>query len=300
MLVAEPAHVQPYDFRRPNKLNREHYRALQIVGETFARQLTTVLSTSLRTICQAAVDDVAQQTYDEYVQGLPNPTLLTVLDLAPLKGFSMFTLPTGITMSVIDRLLGGTGTGTMPERPPTEIELRLLRGVIERAMRELAYAFESITPITPTITRSETNPQFAQVAASTDMIIVLTFSVRVDEQRDSCTLALPFTSIAPALDLTTRSSSHDPDGRAQEIRAAVEESLAQADLAMRVRFNQVELPSRQVAALRPGDILPLGHAVDAPLVVEVAGLPRFLATPGTRGKRVACLITDTIGEVTIP
>ena len=39
---------QPFDFRRPSKFSRDHARALQIVNETFARQFTTILSTTLR------------------------------------------------------------------------------------------------------------------------------------------------------------------------------------------------------------------------------------------------------------
>ena len=47
MARGNPPSVVPYDFRRPNKFNREHQRALQIASETFARQFTTVLSLSL-------------------------------------------------------------------------------------------------------------------------------------------------------------------------------------------------------------------------------------------------------------
>ena len=41
MARGNPPTVVPYDFRRPNKFNREHQRALQIASETFARQFTS-------------------------------------------------------------------------------------------------------------------------------------------------------------------------------------------------------------------------------------------------------------------
>jgi len=58
-----------YDFRRPNKLPGARPR-LQIASETFARQFTTVLSTTLRTVSQCS-KGIHQLTYDEYIGTSP-------------------------------------------------------------------------------------------------------------------------------------------------------------------------------------------------------------------------------------
>ncbi len=294
MLVTRPAKIETYDFRRPNKLNREHIRALEIVGETFARQLTTVLATSLRTGVTTTMDEIGQLTYDEYVRELPSPTMLTVLDLPPLKGAGMFHLPASLTMGIVERLLGGNGSGATPLRAPTEIELRLLTNVLTRVFDKLAYAFEAITTLKAALNRVETNPQFAQVAAPTDMIVAISFTVRLDGVPSSISLAVPFTTLQPVLDEATNRNAVDDDSLAHELRTALEGSVHTAGLEVRVRFDEIVLPSRRIAALAPGDVLPLDQALDQPLTVEVAGLPRFEATAGTRGKRVACLVTGTI------
>lgn len=300
MLVTTPANVSVYDFRRPNKLNREHVRALQIVAETFSRQLTTVLSSALRTGVQTTFDDVSQFSYDEYIRELPNPTLLTVIDLPPLKGSAMFHLPPSLTMGIVERLLGGRGPGDgpVPERAPTEIELRLLRGLLERVFRELAYSFESLVAVRPVLNRTEINPQFAQVASATDMVVVIAFTVKVEGRPSSVTLGVPFSSLQPVLDDVTERNQVDREGLGSEVTEALANSMQRATIDMRVRFDELLVPSRVLANLRPGDVLPLEHPVDQPLIVEVAGVPRFLGTAGTRGKRVACLLTDTTGEVT--
>ena len=100
-----------YDFRRPNKFTREHVRALQIASETFARQFTTVLSTTLRTVSQVQAKGIHQLTYDEYIRDVPNPTYLAILSLPPLAGASIFHLPLPVVMTAVDRLLGGPGAG---------------------------------------------------------------------------------------------------------------------------------------------------------------------------------------------
>jgi len=300
MLVTRPAKVSTYDFRRPNKLNREHVRALEIVGETFARQLTTVLGTSLRTGVTTSMDDISQYTYDEYVRELPNPTLLTILDLPPLKGSALFHLPASLTMAIVDRLLGGTGGGQAPARAPTEIELRLLINLLDRVLDRLGVAFDPLVPVRPQLNRTESNPQFAQVSAPTDMVVVTAFTVKIDGSASPVSLAVPFTTLAPVLEQATNRNKVGDDELATELRLALESSLRHTGLEVRVRFDEITLPSRRIATLRTGDVLSLDQPLDQPLTVEVAGLPRFLATAGTKGKRVACLVTDTIGEVTAP
>lgn len=298
MLVTDPANVTVYDFRRPNKLNREHVRALQIVAETFSRQLTTVLSSALRTGVHTTFDEVGQLSYDEYIRELPNPTLLTVLDLPPLKGSAMFHLPPSLTMGIVERLLGGTGSSAaVPERAPTEIELRLMHNLLGRVFRELAYSFESLVAVQPVLNRTEINPQFAQVASATDMIVVIAFTVKVDGNPSSVTLGVPFTALAPALEEVTERNQVDREGLGDHVVNALTGSMQRATVDLRVRFDELHVPSRVLAGLRPGDVLPLEHPVDQPLIVEVEGVPRFLGTAGTRGKRVACLLTDTTGEV---
>src|SRR3546814_20594781 len=123
----------PYDFRRPNKFNRDHVRALEIVGETFARQFTTVLSTSLRAVSQVQLVSVGQLTYDEYVRETDNPTFLGVIALDPLPGSSLLHIPLDIVIAMFARFLGGTPEGAMPSRPPPELEAGLLPALPPRA-----------------------------------------------------------------------------------------------------------------------------------------------------------------------
>src|SRR4051812_39276271 len=110
--VPQRGEVRPFDFRRPNKLNRDHLRNLQIVHETFARQFTTVLSSTLRTVAHVSVTSIDQLTYDEYVRSTPNPTFLAILSTPPWTGTSAFQLPLKITLTAIDLLLGGHGKGS--------------------------------------------------------------------------------------------------------------------------------------------------------------------------------------------
>lgn len=288
----------PYDFRRPNKFNREHVRALQIVSETFARQFTTVLSTTLRAVSQVGAKSIGELTYDEYIREVPNPSLLAVLSLAPLTGASILHIPLPVVMAAVDRLLGGKGSGMVPRRPLTDIETALARNLVGRVLRELAYAFESLTNLEPQVLSLESNPQFAQIASPTDMVVVLEYDVRIGSDQGDATLCIPFASLQPVLDDLTGNAflagrvSSDPGA----VRLALAERLGAAPATLSVRFDPVRLSMAEIVDLRPGDVLPLHHPVGADLAVSVDGVRCFTATPGRRGKRLACLITGTAEE----
>lgn len=297
-----PASATPvvYDFRRPNKFTREHVRALQIASETFARQFTTVLSTTLRTVSQVQAKGIHQLTYDEYIRDVPNPTYLAILSLAPLAGASIFHLPLPVVMTAVDRLLGGPGAGPALHRPLTEIEQSLMRDLLGRVLRELAYAFESLTALEPVVLHQESNPQFAQIGSPSDMVIVFVYDLRIGGQAGEATLCVPFASLQPVLDEVAANSllAGRVEADAESVRESLAGRMGAAPVTVSVSFPPVTLALSDIVDLRPGDVLPLEHRVDAPLEVSVGGLPRFAARPGRRGKRLACVITSVAAKET--
>lgn len=289
-----------YDFRRPNKFTREHVRALQIASETFARQFTTVLSTTLRTVSQVQAKGIHQLTYDEYIRDVPNPTYLAILSLAPLAGASIFHLPLPVVMTAVDRLLGGPGAGPALHRPLTEIEQSLMRDLLGRVLRELAYAFESLTALEPTVLHQESNPQFAQIGSPSDMVIVFVYDLRIGGQAGEATLCVPFASLQPVLDEVAANSllAGRVEADADSVRESLASRMGAAPVTVSVSFPPVTLALSDIVDLRPGDVLPLEHRVDDPLEVSIGGLPRFAARPGRRGKRLACVITSVAAKET--
>jgi flagellar motor switch protein FliM len=288
-VTAQPA---LYDFRRPNRFSREHVRALQIVNDTFARQFAMVLSTALRVSCQVSVNSVRQYTCDEYTRTLPNPSLLAVLHFEPLAGAGVLQLPMGIVMSVVDRLLGGPGGPDQPNRPLSDIEVGVVRQLLQRIVNELTYAFDSLTPVNPGVSSLESDPQFLQIAAPSDAVMLSEYSVRIGDQQATSTLCIPFATLQPALDALT--ASQVTHRRADELAArAVERQLNAVPVELSVAFQVVSVTSAELLALVVGDVLPLRHPVATPLAVLADGVQVAAAVPGSHGQHLACQIVST-------
>ena len=282
---------RPYDFRRPTKLGRDHVRALQMVFETFARQWTTVLTSTLRTVAQVNVASIEQLTYDEYIGTLDNPTLMHLLSVEPLVGAAVLEFPIALAMSSVDHLLGGPG-GTQPDRPLSDIESTLLRGLVERVLNEFRYAFEPLAHIEPVLSGIEYNPQFAQAATASDMVIVASFDLRVGAEESIATVCLPFAAVFPLLEISLGHGVTTERERVARMAAAraVAARLEHVPVEVGVRFRPAVLGPESLVDLAVGDVLRLPHKVSAPLSVTAADVTFAHAVAGAQGKRLACLV----------
>jgi flagellar motor switch protein FliM len=289
---------QPYDFRRPTKLSREHVRTLQIAYETFARQYATLLTTSLRVVSHVGLVSVEQLTYDEYVSALENPTVMATFTAEPLPGVGIMELSLATAMTYVDHLLGGPGSADQPSRPMTDIESMLVRGILDRALAEFRYAFESLVAVTPKLGAIEYNPQFLQIAAPSDTVVVASFEMRVGMTECLATLCIPFNSLLPRLQTAVGRGPLSNQQRAARDAAArqMADALEGAPLDVAVRFGSTTVRSEALMGLAVGDVVPLGHSSADPLAITAGDVHFAHAVPGSHGKRLACLVVDAPQE----
>lgn len=285
---SEPA---PYDFRRPVKLSRENSRMLQIAFETYARQASTVMTSALRTVSAFTLVSVEQQTYSEYVETLPDPSYLAVLSLEPIQQPAVLQMPLAATMTCVDHLLGGPGTLEQPERPLTELERVVVGGLYERLVAEVRYAFASLVPVTPLVAGVEYSPQLAQVAAASDAMVVARFSLQQGETEHAVTLCLSFNGLLPYLNASASDVVSERDRvKREQASARLAEGFQDVPVEVAVRFRATSADPVELAGLAVGDVVRLRHPAEAPLDVTAADVVFARATPGSHGRRLACLI----------
>lgn len=288
----------PYDFRRPIQLSREHSRTLQLGFDGFARQATTVLTSSLRTVCQVSLGSIEQRSYTEYVDSLNASTYLTMFSAEPMPGLGVLEIPLVATMACVDHMLGGPGNPDQPDRPLTEIEGGVIGGLIERLLGEMRYSLAPIVELEPAVTGIEYSPQFAQVAGAADVMVVATFDLRIDDRPHRMTVCLPFSGLLPHLATAAAPAPASERERAKRAHAAelLQDRFETVPLDVAVRFRPTRLGPGDLSALRPGDVLSLNHPASAPLDVTVDDITFAHATAGAQGQRLAALIVGTRKE----
>src|SRR3954470_2994370 len=283
----------PYDFRRPIKLSREHVRTLQIAFETYARSCGTLLTTRLRAVSSVTLASIEQLNYDEYVASLANPTVIAVVTLDPLPGTVLVEMSTSAVMTAIDHMLGGPG-GPQPERPLTEVEMPLLRGLVERMLGELRYGFEQLVSLSPKLKEIEYNAQFLRAHAPGDAVVIATFDVKIGAEETLAPICLPFNTILPVLERTETVVLSDAERASKDLSLRnLTAGLSAAPIDVAVRFQPIRMRTDDIVDLRPGDVVPRGHPTSQPLEVTVNEAVFAHAVPGNQGARLAVLVVPS-------
>ena len=280
--------VDVYDFRRPTTLAREHARVLELAFETFARQWGTQLTANVRVMSQVTCENVTMLTYDEYAQSLPAATvmMLVAIDDSPSK--AVIQLPGQAALSWVAYMLGGNGKHDQEERKLTVIEQALVRRLLEDALEDLRYSFQSLLVAPVSLDVIQYNSQFAQAAATTELMVVAAFTVRVGDRIESSTIAIPADAILPQLN-----QSNGPARNAASAHQLMHDHVAAAPVDLSLRLSDVSVTPRRILDLAVGDFIHLPHAQHRPFRLAIDGHTVAQAAIGTSGSRLACVIVTT-------
>lgn len=267
-----------YNFRRPDRVNKEQIRSLHFLHDRFARNISTSLSAYLRTVTDVNVTSVEQFTYSEFLMSLPDPTAFYAISLAPLEGLAALELNPSVAFSMIDRMLGGSGKGMAPTRGLTEIEHNVIDGVIKLVLEHLTETWRNIVDVRFRVNGRDTRPQMLQVAAPNEVVVLIGFDIKIGDARGMLNFCLPATAIESVGDQFTHTwyRTHrepTPDDRQQFWR-----TLGHLPVAVTATV-ETTLPARDVLELAPGDVIALGHRLADPLRVRVCDTVKFEAFP---------------------
>lgn len=279
--------VELYDFRRPTTLAREHSRVLELAFETFARQWGTQLTAKVRVVSQVTCEEVSMHTYDEYAASLPSTTAMVLCKLEGVEAKAVMQFPAAAALTWIGHMLGGTTGRETPERKFTQIEQALVRRLMEDALEDLRYSLGQILVNAISLDAIQYNSQFAQAAATADLMIVAIFAVRVGDSTTTATLAIPAEVILPQL------GESNPTSTATNAKELMTSQLAWAPVGVSLRLSPATVSPSRILELAVGDVLHLPHPQHRPLEVTVEGQPLAQAAVGANGSRLACVIVTT-------
>ena len=275
--------VTAYDFKRPERVSKDQIRALASIHDGFARNFGATLSGFLRTIVDVRVVGVEQLAYSEFIHSLPNPTCFVTVQAAPLEGQICLELSPLIVYPIIDRLLGGNNTELfIPQRPLTSIEWRLMNRLIERALEHLSEAWRNLIDVRFEIVEVESNPQLVHIVAPTEVVVYITFEIRMGQSAGTMSMCIPFNTIESVLSkLTTQSwFGYRTKGVNDEQQRRLLRTLRHSKIGLTAFLGQSKIRLSELRGLRPGDLLQLDKLADGDLILQIEGRTKFAGTAG--------------------
>lgn len=306
--VPPPAY-EVYDFRRPDKLSKDHVRALQMLHENFAGYFMSSLAGHLRTQVEVQLMSVEQVPYDEYMKTI-STSLLNVLNVPALSGQAIFEIDFAILFSMLDRLLGGKGAAGKVARDLTDIEKLLSSHIVEMGLNDLRTAWDTVQPLDFALASMETSAQFVQVVPGNDTVVLVLFEIRMGEYRGAMSLCIPYLLIKPILaklstqrwfvsDRKKTSNTHS-QLLAQRLNTTAVPCVARLG---RTSLTVAGLANLEVGQLLPMEVCPASDDPHAPkdklgtVDLLIGGHVKFRGRTGLRGKSLAVQIEQVIEPV---
>ena len=299
--VSDTRKIKIYDFKRPDKFSKEQLRTVSNMHETFARLTTTSLSAQLRSLVHVHVASVDQLTYEEFIRSIPTPTTLAVVNMDPLKGNAILEIDPTITFCMIDRLFGGRGvTSSNKNRDLTDIEQSVMEGIMVRILANMREAWTQVIDLRPRLGQIETNPQFAQIVPPTEMVVLITLETKVGDEEGMMNFCIPYLTIEPIISKLSSQFWFSSVRRSSTTQylGTLTEKLSSVDMETVAEIGSINLPVREVLALRIGDIIRLSNTkVGDPLTLSVGNKKKFYCQPGVVGKKMAVQVTGKIEDI---
>lgn len=290
--------IRVYDFKRPNKFSKGQIHSLQNIHENYCRGLTTYFSAHLHSVIESKVLSIEQITYDEFIRSLPNPTVLGIYTMEPLEGTVLMEISPTVVFTMIDRLLGGQGASSYKNRDLTEIERSIMEHRLGQMIGLAQEAWAEVYAIQPKLVALETNPQFTQIVAPNEMIVLVTLEVKIGQSAGMVNICMPYLVLEPIVDKLSSFLLFSAQGKTASPQQAevIRKKIEWAKVDMVAFLGQTEILVRDLLDLAPGDVIPLNKGVHEPLPIFVGNFEKFRGIPGLHGEHLAIQLTDTVKE----
>lgn len=274
------AKVVPYNFGSAGQISTDQLRAISLLNDLFARNLTHNLSAWLRTRLQVNLVSAEQISFNDFLLRIPEISYVASVRLEPLGALSVLQMDLAIAPSMIDLLLGGEGQGGAL-RELTDIEESIMGSVVEIVCRELTMAWQPVG-LSFNFERRQMQTQAARVMPVTEKTLCLSFEVRMQESSGLLNLAFP----AVVANTILRRLTGEWGGRRRhsvESRIRVEKAAKGLTFGTVLQLPSVRVEARELENLEPGKIIRLNLAANASAEVRVGGQAVFHAQPVRTG-----------------
>ena len=296
--ISSPQKVRVYDFKRPNKFSKAHLNSLLNIHENFCRSLATYLAGNLHIAVEAKVLSTEQVTYDEFTRSLPYPTILGIFQMSPLEGNALLEMSPSLTFLMIERLLGGHGLENSKNRDLTEIERKIIHSRLGKMVQLIGDSWAEILEMDSQLVDMETNPQFTQIVAPNEMVVVVTMEVKVAESRGIINICLPYIVMKPILEKLNNLLLFSSEAKciSEEEKALIKQKIEWAKVPIKVLMGNTKITVQDLLHLECGDVIPLEKGIKEPLAVYVGDYIKFKGKPGLYGNKMAVQITEIISK----
>jgi flagellar motor switch protein FliM len=294
-LRVEDKHVTACNFRRAGLITRDQLRAVNLLHETFVRNLTRSLAAYLRVAFEVNLVSTEQITYSEFLQHVPEVNYVVSTHLRPFDAMAAVELDLQLAFPMIDLLLGGPGKAVGETREVTEVEEEILKGVVQLICRELQATWQPVIGAEFEFDERQRQTQILRLMPPNEKVLSLSYEIRMSEVSGMLVTAFPAVAANALIRKLAQQGSYRKHRPGFAMASSLREKLKKCSFSVELLLPGGTVGSRQLLALEKGSILALHLRAHEPAVLYVEKQALFTAQPVRRGNRRAAQVVQQIG-----
>ncbi len=284
-----------FDFRLPNRISKNQLRTIRNIHENFAESFASFLVSKLQCIVNINVTSIDQIYYSEYILSVSNPACLYTFEIKNTDIKGILELNIDLSLTLVDRLLGGNGTGTKQSNIITPIEQKVLGVISERVMLDLRKAWQIVDNYDFRVERFESDIDFAQITSQSESVLLISFEIMIAEKAymmNICFATFAFDTILSKLSSQKLSSIRPTKYQGTTSSEILAGHLYKTFLPVTVEFGTAKITVKELFELEKGDIIKLDTMISDEHLIKIGTKTLFYGRAGVVNKHKAIKITQ--------
>ncbi|BAL95017.1 flagellar motor switch protein FliM [Rubrivivax gelatinosus] len=282
--------IRDYDLSSQERIVRGRMPTMEVINERFARNIRVGLFNLIRKSPEVSIGGIKVQKFSAFLREIVVPTNFNLVSVKPLRGSGLIVCDPNVVFAVIDALFGGAGKfhTRIEGRDFSPTELRVILRLVECIIGEYKKAWHGIYPLELEYQRSEMQPQFANIATPSEIVVSTAFTLEIGDTSGSVHFCIPYSTLEPIRDVlysTIQGDSAEPDRRWVNL---LKHQIQAAEVDLVAELGHAPATVEQLLSFKPGDFIELD--LDPMIQAKVDGVPVFDCHYGTSNGRYAIKI----------
>jgi len=283
-----------YDLANQERIVRGRMPTMEVVNERFARNIRVGLFNLIRKSPEVSIGGIKVQKYSAFLREIVVPTNFNIVTVKPLRGSALVVCDPNLVFAVIDALFGGAGKyhTRIEGREFSPTEQRVILRLLQTINNEYAKAWAGIYPLELEFQRAEMQPQFANIASPSEMVVTTSFMLEIGDSSGTLNLCFPYSTLEPIRDVlysTSQGDAGEPDRRWVQV---LKTEIQSAQVEMVATLATAPATVEQLLSFKPGDFIELD--LEPVIQAKVDGVPVFDCHYGTSNKHYAIKIDQLL------
>ena len=286
--------IRDYNLASQERIVRGRMPTMEIINERFSRNIRVGLFNFIRKTPEVSVGAIKVQKYSAFLREIVVPTNFNIVSVKPLRGSGLIVCDPTLVFAVIDALFGGAGKfhTRIEGRDFSPTEQRIITRLVEVIITEYKKAWQGIYPLELDYQRSEMQPQFANIATPSEIVVSTAFQLEIGDLAGAIHICMPYATLEPIRDVLYSSVQGDAIEVDRRWVRVLTREIQAAEVTLVAELARADATVEQLLAMKPGDFIELER--EPRIRASIEGVPVFECQYGTHNSKYAIRVEECL------